>query len=102
VSLAPSPRAAKALVERLGSVLDATIDVAELEEAEAAYVEQVSEAVSSDADTLAYGEELERRSDTLDWFTESGELPTGEALAAEIARFLREREDSGPATEPPA
>lgn len=102
VSLAPSPRAAKALVERLGSVLDTSIDVTELAEAEAAYVEQVSEAVSSDADTLAYVEELERRSDTLDWFTESGELPSGEALAAEIARFLREREDTGSGTEPPA
>jgi proteasome assembly chaperone (PAC2) family protein len=96
VSLAPSPRAAKALVERLGSVLSVDIDVSELAEAEEEYVGQVSEAVASDADTASYVEELEQRADSLDWLEESGGLPSGEALAAEIARFLREREsDSG-------
>jgi proteasome assembly chaperone (PAC2) family protein len=92
VSLAPSPRAARALCERLGSVIGAAIDVAELAEAEASYVEQVSQAVASDSETAAYVEELEQRADSLDWLEESGGLPSGEALAAEIARFLRERE----------
>ena len=92
VSLAPSPRAAKALVERLASVLGTEISVSELAEAEAEYVAQVSEAVASDADTASYVEELEHRADSLDWLEESGGLPSGEALAAEIARFLRERE----------
>jgi proteasome assembly chaperone (PAC2) family protein len=92
VSLAPSPRAARALCERLGSVIGTTIDVEELAEAEASYVEQVSQAVASDSETAAYVEELEQRADSLDWLEESGGLPSGEALAAEIARFLRERE----------
>jgi proteasome assembly chaperone (PAC2) family protein len=95
VSLAPSPRAARALCDRLGGVLGIGIDVGELAEAEASYVEQVSEAVSSDAETAAYVEELEQRADSLDWLEESGELPSGEALAAEIARFLRERDANG-------
>ncbi len=95
VSLAPSPRAARALCERLGGVLGVGIDVSELAEAEATYVEQVSEAVASDTDTQAYVEELEQRADSLDWLEESGELPSGEALAAEIARFLRERDANG-------
>jgi proteasome assembly chaperone (PAC2) family protein len=95
VSLAPSPRAARALCERLGGVLGISIDVGELAEAETTYVEQVSEAVSSDAETAAYVEELEQRADSLDWLEESGELPSGEALAAEIARFLRERDANG-------
>ncbi|MFO7573041.1 MAG: PAC2 family protein [Gaiellaceae bacterium] len=98
VSLAPSPRAARALVERLASVLDMEIAVDELVEAEEEYVAQVSEAVSSDADTAAYVEELELRADSIDWLEESGSLPSGEALAAEIARFLRERESE---EEPP-
>jgi proteasome assembly chaperone (PAC2) family protein len=95
VSLAPSPRAARALVERLASVLDVEIAVDELVEAESEYVSQVSEAVSSDADTAAYVEELEHRADSLDWLEESGGLPSGDALAAEITRFLRERESGG-------
>ena len=95
VSLAPSPRAARALCERLSGVLGIGIDVGELAEAENAYVEQVSEAVSSDAETAAYVEELEQRADSLDWLEESGSLPSGEALAAEIARLLRERDANG-------
>jgi proteasome assembly chaperone (PAC2) family protein len=95
VSLAPSPRAARALCDRLGGVLGVGIDVGELAEAETSYVEQVSEAVASDSETAAYVEELEQRADSLDWLEESGELPSGEALAAEIARFLRERDANG-------
>ncbi|GIU95999.1 MAG: carboxylate--amine ligase [Gaiellaceae bacterium] len=102
VSLAPSPRAARALVERLASVLRVEIPVAELIAAEAEYVAQVSEAVASDADTAAYVEELEHRADSLDWLEESGGLPSGDALAAEITRFLRERESGGEGTTGPA
>ena len=95
VSLAPSPRAARALCERLSGVLGVDVDVRELVEAEQSYVEQVSEAVAGDAETAAYVEELEQRADSLDWLEESGGLPSGEALAAEIARFLKERETDG-------
>jgi hypothetical protein len=45
--------------------------------------------VASDPDTAAYVEELEQRADTL---AEEEDLPSGEALAAELTRFLRERE----------
>ncbi|MGH3132525.1 MAG: PAC2 family protein [Gaiellaceae bacterium] len=95
VSLAPSPRAARALCERLSGVLGVAIDVGELAEAETTYVEQVSEAVASDSETASYVEELEQRADSLDWLEESGALPSGEALAAEIARFLKERDANG-------
>jgi len=95
VSLAPSPRAARALCDRLATVLGISIDVGELADAEESYVEQVSAAVASDAETAAYVEELEQRADSLDWLEDTGDLPSGEALAAEIARFLRERERNG-------
>jgi len=94
VSLAPSPRAARALCERLGGLLAVPIDIAELAEAEAAYAEQVSEAVAADAETAAYVEELERRTDELD-LEEHEDLPSGDTLAAELTRFLREREQRG-------
>ena len=95
VSLAPSPLAARALCVRLSSVLGIEIDTGELAEAETSYVEQVSQAVASDSETSAYVEELEQRADSLDWLEESGGLPSGEAIAQEIARFLRDRETNG-------
>ena len=90
VSLTPSPRAAKALVDRLAGLLEADVDTAELDEAADAYAEQVSEAVASDADTASYVEELERRVDEL---TGEDDLPSGESIAAELTRYLREREN---------
>jgi proteasome assembly chaperone (PAC2) family protein len=89
VSLTPSPRAAKALCERLGELLEAEIDVSELEEAAQAYAEQVSEAVAADSDTAAYVEELEQRADELE---QEADIPSGDALAAELSRYLREHE----------
>jgi proteasome assembly chaperone (PAC2) family protein len=96
VSLAPSPRAALALCTRLADLVGAEIDTAELEEASERYSEQVSEAVAADAETAAYVEELEQRSDVLD---QESQLPSGESIAAELTRFLREREKDGPGSD---
>jgi predicted ATP-grasp superfamily ATP-dependent carboligase len=89
VSLAPSPRAALALCEGLGDLLEARIDTTELEEAVDAYTQRVTEAVSTDEDTAEYVQELERRSEMID----ESDLPTGDSLAAELTRFLRERDE---------
>jgi proteasome assembly chaperone (PAC2) family protein len=90
VSLTPSPRAAVALCERLGGLIGVDIAVEELEEAARSYEEQVSEAVASDEETAAYVEELEQRVDSLE---QTPDLPSGDALAAELTRFLRERDE---------
>jgi predicted ATP-grasp superfamily ATP-dependent carboligase len=92
VSLTPSPRAAKALVDRLAGILEADVDTAELDEAADSYQQQVSEAVASDEETSAYVAELERRVDEL---AEEADLPSGDAIAAELTRFLRDRENGG-------
>jgi proteasome assembly chaperone (PAC2) family protein len=89
VSLTPSPRAAKALVDRLGLLLHADVDTSELDEAAEAYAQQVSEAVAADAETSQYVEELERR---VDEAADEADLPSGDAIAAELTRYLRERE----------
>jgi len=103
VSLAPSPRAALALCRRFGELIGAEIDLAELEQASEEYSEQVTEAVASDTETAAYVEELERRVDLME---AAEQLPSGESLAAELTRFLREREqneeDSGETAGGPA
>jgi predicted ATP-grasp superfamily ATP-dependent carboligase len=88
VSLTPSPRAAKALVDRLADLLGADVDTAELDEAADAYAQQVSEAVAADEETAAYVQDLERRVDEL----AAEDIPSGDALAAELTRFLREHE----------
>jgi proteasome assembly chaperone (PAC2) family protein len=92
VSLAPSPRAALALCRRFGELVGTEIDLDELEQAAEEYAEQVTEAVASDAETASYVEELERRVDMME---AAEELPSGESLAAELTRFLREREENG-------
>ena len=89
VSLTPSPRAALALCERLAQVMGGEIETGELERASAAYAEQVSEAVASDPDTATYVAELEQRADALG---EEADIPSGDAIAAELTRFLRDRE----------
>jgi predicted ATP-grasp superfamily ATP-dependent carboligase len=97
VSLAPSPRAALALCNRLGEILETDIDTEELEDAAERYSEQVSEAVASDEETAAYVAELEQRADVIADET----LPSGDSLAAELTRFLREREQDDGGTEGP-
>jgi proteasome assembly chaperone (PAC2) family protein len=89
VQLAPSPRAALALCTRLSDLIEANLDTSELEEAAERYAEQVTEAVSADAETAAYVEELEQRADELD----ESDLPSGETLADQLSRYLREREE---------
>ncbi len=96
VSLAPSPRAAKALCVRLSDLIGAPIPTLELDEAEEEYAAQVSEAVASDPETQAYVEELEQRADSLESFADEGQLPSGEALADELTRFLRDRDRGSP------
>jgi proteasome assembly chaperone (PAC2) family protein len=98
VSLAPSPRAALALCARLGSLLGSTIDVEELEQAVQSYSDQVSEAVASDPETAAYVEELEQRTEEIE---AEESLPSGDAIAAELTRFLREREQEDNGGTPP-
>jgi predicted ATP-grasp superfamily ATP-dependent carboligase len=99
VSLAPSPRAALALVRRFGELMQVDVDLAELQQAADEYAEQVSEAVSTDAETAAYVEELEQRVDAL---TAESDLPSGESLAAELSRFLRERDEQDGGADGPA
>ncbi len=89
VSMTPSPRAAKALCDRLAELTDLPLDTAELEAESEVYMHEVSEAVAADEDTAAYVDELESRVDELE---EEHDLPSGDALAAELTRFLRERE----------
>ena len=90
VSLAASPKAAHALCERLAVLLGTSLDLSDLERAADAYELQVSAAVAQDEETEAYVHELETRRDALG---EELEVPSGDSLAAELTRFLKEHEE---------
>lgn len=80
----PSPKAALALVQRASALVGAPVAATDLEIAAAAYERHVSEVVESDEEVAAYVHQLEEAGESEE------ELPTGEALAAELERFLRE------------
>ncbi|MDY7104414.1 MAG: PAC2 family protein [Actinomycetota bacterium] len=84
VSQAPSPKAALALVERIGKLLEAGISTTDLEIASAAYERQVGELVARDDETAGLVAELEQRHDELN--------DTG-SLVEEVEQFLREHPD---------
>ncbi len=89
-SLIASPRAALALCSRLASLLQAELDLSDLERAADAYERQVSQVVSADDETQQYVQELERRRDAMG---EELEMPSGDSLAEELTRFLKEHEE---------
>ncbi len=103
VSLTPSPRAALALCERVDQLLGTNLDLEELEQAVDSYTESVSEAVAGDDETTSYIEALERQSDSGEPPEEyEPDIPSGESLAAELAKFLRDRENDGDDSSPAA
>src|SRR6202046_1950801 len=92
VAAASSPKAALALLRKLELMVGVSVDVTELEEAAGEYERQVGLAVQSDPDIQAFVERLEQRA------VEDGQtaisqqdLPSGELLAREFQRFLRQR-----------
>lgn len=83
----PSPTTSLALLQRLGTLVDLAVDLSDLERRARAHDERVDEAVRGDPDIVATVEELERQADAEDL----SDLPTGEELAAEVERFLRDQ-----------
>lgn len=90
LAVTPNPKAALALVEKATELIGVSADIDELTRATAAYEERVSEIVSTDDDVQAYVKLLEERTDEDDEM-DPGEIPSGEDLAAELERYLREQ-----------
>ncbi len=118
VATPPNPKATRALLDRLGDLLDLGLDLTDLDIASSAWERSVSEVVAGDPDVSSYVERLETRYDTADdgpgwletddeiavddedddeeddddWFDED-ELPSGESLAEDFERYLRDQPD---------
>lgn len=91
VAATPSPKASLALVERAARLLSTSLFTADLQVMAADYERQVSEVVDSDDDVSAYVRRLEDHADEPDDETGGLELMSGDALADELERFLREQ-----------
>jgi predicted ATP-grasp superfamily ATP-dependent carboligase len=92
VAAAASPKAALALLRKLELMVGVSVDVSELEQAAGEYEHQVGLAVQSDPDIQAFVERLERRAAEDGQSTISPQdLPSGDLLAREFQRFLRQR-----------
>src|ERR1700722_16744371 len=96
IAAAPNPKAALALVRKLEGLVGVAVDASELETAAADYERQVNVAVQSDPDVQAFVERLEQAAGS-DPDDEPGQLPSGETIARDLQRFLRQRGD-GPAS----
>jgi proteasome assembly chaperone (PAC2) family protein len=91
VAVAPNPKGALALLRRLESLVGVTVDATDLEDAANDYEQQVSRAVELDPDVQAFVERLERAADEESGRPDPGSLPSGDVLAREFQRFLRQR-----------
>lgn len=86
-----------ALVRALGRVAGLAVDTSSLEASAANFELQVARAVESEPRLRQLVEQLEEAAAQADE-DEPGPLPTGDELAAELERFLRDREDPGSST----
>ena len=91
VAAAPNPKAALALVRKLESLVGVSVDAEELEHSAADYERQVSLAVQSDPDVQAFVERLERAAAEEEEEIGPQDLPSGDVIAREFQRFLRQR-----------
>jgi proteasome assembly chaperone (PAC2) family protein len=114
VATPPNPKATRAILDKLRELLDLDLDLTDLDIASSAWERSVSEVVAGDTDVSTYVERLERRfdqssseptwldsdneiarddeDDDEDWFDED-DLPTGDSLAEDFERYLRDQPD---------
>jgi proteasome assembly chaperone (PAC2) family protein len=116
VATPPNPKGTRALLDRLRELLDLDIPLTDLDIASSAWERSVAEVIAGDADVSAYVERLEARYDAAadpsalfedeeeadeeavgtddeeDWFDED-DLPSGDSLAADFERYLRDQGD---------
>jgi proteasome assembly chaperone (PAC2) family protein len=118
VATPPNPKATRAILDRLQQLLDLDLDLTDLDIASSAWERSVADVVAGDADVSAYVARLEERYDSSDqpsflghdddeeddedddeievddedWFDED-DLPSGDTLAADFERYLREQGD---------
>jgi proteasome assembly chaperone (PAC2) family protein len=93
VAAVPNPKAALALLRRLEGLTGIAIEASDLEEATEHFNEQIDRAVASNPEIQDLVQRLEEeQAESVDL---SEEVPSGDALASEFQRFLRQRGQQG-------
>jgi hypothetical protein len=95
VHLAPSPKATLAIVERIKTITELTLDTTKLESEAAEWEENINEMAQGDEDMADYIRQLEEDRDTA-----ASEDASGEAIAEEFEKFLRSNPDEANGTNP--
>jgi proteasome assembly chaperone (PAC2) family protein len=91
VAAAPNPKAALALVRKVEALVGVSVDATDLENATGDYERRVSLAVQSDPEVQAFVERLEQAASLDTSSLGPGELPSGDAIASEFQRFLKQQ-----------
>jgi proteasome assembly chaperone (PAC2) family protein len=97
IAATPNPKAALALVRKLEGLVGVAVEASELESAAADYERQVNIAVQSDPDVQAFVERLEQAVGDEEP-EDPGPLPSGDTIARDLQRFLRQRGAEPPET----
>ena len=88
-----NPKGAHALLSGLQQVTGISVDLSDLASAADEHEVQVSRAVANDQRLQALVERLEREGPEDEFSLDPGPLPSGDELAEELERFLRQREE---------
>ena len=92
VAAVPNPKAALALLRRLEQFTGIAIEASELEEAMDRFETQVDRAVASNPEIEELVRRLESEQDDAPEL-DTGEMPSGDTIARDFQRFLRQRTD---------
>ena len=87
VAGAESPKAALALIERLKTTLNLSLNTTDLEIASSAYERQINQIIEGDEDTSKYVDELEDSYDAGDY-----EVASPEDFVKDVENFLRDQD----------
>jgi proteasome assembly chaperone (PAC2) family protein len=93
VAAVPNPKAALALLRRLEGLTGIAIEASELEEAMSRFEEQVDRAVASSPEIEELVGRLEEEQGDPDERLTPGDYPSGDTIARDFQRFLRQRGD---------
>ena len=88
----PNPKAAVALVQKIGALTGLTANTDTLDRAAGSWEAQVTSTIADNAELSAYVRRLEEVAGEREG---PSEIPSGEALADELERFLREQRGDG-------
>jgi predicted ATP-grasp superfamily ATP-dependent carboligase len=93
VAAVPNPKAALALLRRLEGLTGVVIEASELEEAMSRFEEQVNRSVSANPEIEELVARLEAEQGEDDAKIGPGDVPSGDSIAQDFQRFLRQRTD---------